>query len=219
MIYEFAFTGRMPLLMHHDNIDGADEVRAWCESDEGKKLSKAGDDRTPPWTWQTYLYHDGEHVSIPCDNIMAALRFGGSKVTLKGAATFKNLTQSGLVLLDEHCPLLVNGKPLPIAKIHAFKDRPFPEHVQAAKRLGFSLFTKRARIKKMKHIRVRPRFDEWAVKGRIQVLDPVITPDALKAILEATGRMAGLCDWRPGAEYPLKAGPYGVFEATARRVD
>lgn len=216
MIYDFEFRGQMPLLMHQDNIEGQDEIAAWLATDEGKKLSKAGDDRTPSWTWQIYLYHDGEHVTIPSDNIMAALRYGGSKVTLKGNMSFKNISQSGLVLLSEHCKLLVGGNPVPIAKIHTFRDRPFPDHVQAAKKLGFSLFMKRARIEKKKHVRVRPRFDDWAIRGQIQVLDPVITPEALGAILDATGRLAGLCDWRPGAEYPCKPGPYGTFAATVK---
>lgn len=216
MIYDFEFSGVMPLLMHHDNIEGQDEVKAWLESDQGKKLSKAGDDRTPGWTWMTYLYTDGENITIPCDNIMAALRFGGGKVVLKGNATFKNLTQSGIVLMEEHYPLLVKGGPISLDKVLSLKDRPFSEQAAAAQKLGFKLYTKRAAVGKAKHVRVRPRFDEWSVKGQLQVHDPVITPSALTKILEATGRTAGLCDWRPGAEFPRKPGPYGTFTAKVK---
>lgn len=215
MIYDFEFTGQMPLLMHRDNIEGQDEVTAWQNSEHGKKVSKKGDDRSPAWLWHTYLYTDGQHITMPADNIMSALRFGGQKVTVGDTRkTFKELSQSGLFLVEEHYPLLVGGKPIPIAKIEAIRELPFPEQAEKVKKLGFALFMKRATIGKAKHIRVRPRFDEWAIRGQIQVLDPVITGESLAKILDATGRLAGFGDWRPGAEYPRKPGPFGTFTVT-----
>ena len=44
-------TGKMPLIMHADNIEWADEMEAWRTNPANKAKSKAGDDRTPPWRW------------------------------------------------------------------------------------------------------------------------------------------------------------------------
>ena len=40
--YHVVLTGKSPLLMHWDNIEGADALRAWRETPEHKKLSVAG---------------------------------------------------------------------------------------------------------------------------------------------------------------------------------
>jgi len=68
--YRFELTGFMPLLMHADNIEGSDELTEWRKLPANKGLSVPGDDRSPGWTWQTYLYHDGEHVVMPADLVV-----------------------------------------------------------------------------------------------------------------------------------------------------
>ena len=72
-LYGFEFIGRMPFISHHDNILGGDELQLWRDTPEGKKMSKPGDDRTPPWAWQFNLYQEDGLIAIPADNLMSAL--------------------------------------------------------------------------------------------------------------------------------------------------
>ena len=87
----------------------------------------------------------------------------------------------------------------------------FGEQANTVKKLGFSLFVKRARIGQSKHVRVRPRFDQWATEGRVAILDESITPKILQTILDMAGRYKGMGDWRPSSKTP---GQFGMFEAT-----
>ena len=57
--YKVELIGQSPLLMHKDNIQAGERVRAWSKDPANKKISVAGDDRTPPFTWIGYCYTDG----------------------------------------------------------------------------------------------------------------------------------------------------------------
>jgi hypothetical protein len=104
------------------------------------------------------------------------------------------------------------GQKIPWKKIEEFRNiEKFPEHKAAANKLGFDLMVKRAKIGMAKHVRVRPLFPAgWELHGALVVWDEQITKDALRQILEFSGRYKGLGDWRPGGRTP---GPYGIFEA------
>jgi hypothetical protein len=98
-----------------------------------------------------------------------------------------------------------------MAKINELMElETYKEHEATVEKMGFSLFKKRAKIGNSKHIRVRPRFDEWSTSGEITILDPQITLDVLRQILEISGRLKGLGDWRPGGKTP---GAFGMFTA------
>lgn len=212
-------TGTTPLLMHADNIDFADEMDAWKNNPKNKGASKAGDDRTPPWRWIGCLNYDNPTgvVTIPSEYIMRSIMGGAAEVpTGKGKKTFKAQSQSGLLCEDFHWPLLIGGKTISMADIKTCRDlETFKENVSVAEMLGFSLFTKRAKIGASKHIRVRPRFDNWAISGQIMIIDKEITMDKLQVILDISGRLKGLGDWRPGAPTP---GPFGMFTAKVSAV-
>ena len=210
--YRFTFTGITPLLMHADNIEWADFMDEWKNDPKNKKGSKAGDDRSPAWRWLGSLYHDDNVVCIPADNIMRCVMEAGAAFPVPGGKngkTFKSQTQSGLIIQE---PFLALGPtPIPMKKVMALREvEDFKEHMNAVRELGFSLFTKRAKIGSSKHIRVRPRFDQWTVTGHILVTDPQITKDILAGILSYAGRYKGLGDWRPGGRTP---GSFGMFEA------
>ncbi len=209
-------TGTMPLLMHADNIDWADKMAAWKNASANKAASKAGDDRTPPWRWVGCLNYDDPKagvVTIPSEYIMRSIMGGAAMVsTGKGKSTFKSLSQSGLLCAEFHWPLLVQGKPIAMLDVNAaLAMETFEEQKELAEMLGFSLFVKRAKIGTSKHIRVRPRFDEWSVAGEIMITDKLITRAVLSEILDNAGRLKGMGDWRPGAPTP---GPFGTFTAT-----
>lgn len=208
-------TGKTPLLMHADSIDWADKMDAWQHDPQNKKKSKSGDDRTPPWRWIGCLNFDDPDsgfVTIPSEYIMRSIMGGAAEVTTgRGKKTFKSQSQSGLLCADLHWTLKVNGSCISMQSVNACKKLPtFVEQMAAAEEMGFSLFVKRARIGAKKHIRVRPRFDNWSASGEIIITDDEITKPILRTILDIAGRTKGLGDWRPGASTP---GPFGTFSA------
>lgn len=212
----FELTGEMPLLMHWDNIEGGDQLKAWRQATENKNQSVPGDDRSPAWTWHTYLYTDGEYVTMPQDNIMAALMNGGAQIILKKQKTYKELSQSGILIATEHCEFSFDGgKRLSTSQLMELRDLPYAKQAEAAQNMGFRLFCKRAGVNKSKHVRVRPRFETWTVKGELQVISPDLPFDTLVAIFGYAGR-AGLCDWRPSS--PKRPGPYGMFTAKLKQL-
>jgi hypothetical protein len=214
--YQFELTGRMPLLMHADDVAAADTLEAWRKNPENKGKSKAGDDRTPAWTYFTYLYTDGEHVVMPQENLMVALREAGARLTMNGKRTFKSASQSGLVILDEFCRFEGEHGPVSVEPLLKIRGESFAKHAEVAESLGFRLFVKRAKVGQAKHIRVRPRFDTWSVTGRIEVIDSAIDGSTLQQLFDLAGRYAGLGDWRPSAKQ--SPGPYGTFDSELKAV-
>lgn len=212
--FQFTMTGFMPLLMHADNIEGSDELQEWRKSPTNKGLTVPGDDRSPGWTWQTYCYHDGEHIVMPSENVMVALRQAGAQMILKKQKTFKEITQSGLLISTEACEFRNDGKQIKWSDLLAMREMTFAQQSAACKKLGFDLFVKRARVGTSKHIRVRPKFSKWTVRGEIMVLKPEINGEILAQLFELAGK-AGLCDWRPAGKTP---GPYGQAEAVVTEI-
>lgn len=215
--YEVTLKGKTPLLMHADNIEWADSMEAWKNSPANKKGSKAGDDRSPAWRWLGSLYHDDKFIVMPSDNLSRCFMEGGAMVPVPGGKngkTFKSQSQSGMMTGEAVWPLMVNGKLVDAQTILDLKEEnDFAAHKHVCEKHGFMLFVKRAKIGASKHIRVRPRFDNWACTGSIVVWDDQITEDVLRDILEYAGRYKGLGDWRPGGKTP---GPHGMFEATVK---
>lgn len=215
MTFDFEFTGRMPLIMHYDNIEGADEVARWINDPKNAGLSRPGDDRTPPWKWSIGLYIFGDQVCVPNDNLMACVKYGASRVRINPTrpGSYERLSQSGLMIHGEGTPLLVPDRPVRFRDVQKLLDLPFPEQVRRVQDLGIRLYTKRVIVEKKRNIRVRPMFDLWRTAGKITIIDPEsISPDALKRILVAAGSESGLMDRRPGVKWPKTPGPYGTFD-------
>ena len=111
--YQVTITGDTPLLMHSDNLAFGEKIIAWRKEPANKELSQAGDDRSPAWTWISYLYHDGKEIGIPSDNLMTVLREGGAKVLSKGKESYKKQTQSGIMIDQQQFRLLIKGNVIP----------------------------------------------------------------------------------------------------------
>lgn len=212
--YGIRLVGVSPLIMHKDNFQFTELINKWRSDPENKKISTAGDDRSPAWTWIGYLYSDQGVIGISSDNIMTMLREAGAKLyTGKGKETFKRQTQYGLVVDQMQLPLLINGKEIStdwVDKLVGEKD--FSKHEKAVEEHGFELFAKRAVVGHAKHVRVRPRFQQWEATGTVTVFDEEesgLTQEVLTKILTIGGLRCGLCDWRPSSG---SAGSYGKFE-------
>jgi len=214
--YEVEITGKTSLILHNDSIDWADFMEAWKNDPDNKKTSKAGDDRSPAMRWIGCCYSDDKELVIPAPNIMKCIMEGAAMVPLPGGKngkTFKSNTQSGMSCIEADWPLFINGSTIAWSEIIALKDeKDFSLHQEAAKKLGFMLLLKRAKIGQNKHIRVRPLFPiGWKIKGHFAVWDDQITQDSLNTILNYTETYKGLGDWRPSS--PKSPGPHGQFEA------
>jgi hypothetical protein len=214
--YQVTLKGLTPLLMHNDNLAFTEKVVEWRKAPENKEYSVSGDDRTPPWTWIGYCYHDGKNLGINSDNLMTMLREGGAKVlTGHKQETYKKHTQSGIMLDQQQWDVLVDGNFIPADPIKPLiGDRDFVHHINMAEKLGFELLVKRAKIGRAKHIRVRPMFREWSAVGSLTIIDREIsglTEATLQLILNQAGSLCGVCDWRPSSP---SSGTFGKFTPT-----
>lgn len=215
--------------MHNDNIDFTEKVDKWRKDPQNKRISVAGDDRSPAWSWIGYCYTNGLKGSegrliIPSDNIMTCLRDAGAKMpTGKKNATFKTVTQYGFQLTDVGFKFYNNGEEIKTDWINELRgNNEFKQHVDAVESHGFDLNIKRARIgngkNAKKHIRVRPQFTNWSAEGDIQVINPEVTGlthDVCQRLFDIAGSIIGLGDWRPSC---ASAGMFGCFAATVQSV-
>lgn len=211
--YEITIKGKTPLIMHYDNLDWADYMEKWKnERGDKKGKSKAGDDRTPAWRWLGSLYHDGEHIALPSDNLSRCLMEAGAMIILEGKKTYKSVTQSGMMIGEPFWSFEVAGKKVPYEPFkQMINELDFEKHKELARQFGFELYVKRAKINQAKHVRVRPRFEQWSASGTVKVWDEKINLDVVTTLFDFAGNYKGLCDWRPGSRTP---GSYGMFEAT-----
>lgn len=227
--YSIELRGVSPLIMHRDNIEFSSAVSGWQKDPQNKKTSVAGDDRSPAWTWIGYIYSNGKKgadgkVVLDSDNIMTMLREAGAKMsTGKGKATFKAVTQYGLYINEMSFSFYNNGVEIATDWMNSLiGENDFDKHLEAANEHGIELFMKRARIgmgaRASKHVRIRPKFNDWMAKGTITVIDPSesgLKKDVLQRILDIAGCQVGLCDWRPSCP---SAGPFGKFVASVTTV-
>lgn len=215
--YEVTLAGEAPLLMHADDLRWRGELDRWLLQPNNRS-GKPGDDRAPAWRWLGYCYQDGNYLGIPSDNLMTTLREGGAKVpTGKKGQTYKRQSQSGIIIDQMQWSIQTS------VGLVAWKDlwqlrheNEFEKHEEAVKQYGFWLFAKSVKVGASKHVRVRPRFEQWSCGGTISVVDDTITESVLGQILEMAGTYCGLGDWRPSS--PSKPGPFGRFTTKVRAV-
>jgi hypothetical protein len=216
--FEFTLTGIRPLLMHADDPAWGDVLKEWQTDPANRDISKAGDDRSPGFTWLGYLPDDGQNAAIPSSYIAASLRDAGKAVRIgKGQKTYKEAASSAVWLDSEFFPLLNDGKPIPMASIRSrlCEVIDFREHLATARRHGFDLDMRRAKVGQSKHVRIRPRFNRWSLVGNLELADPeILRPEVLAQLFDIAGRR-GLGDYRPGSKSP---GPFGMFTAELKPI-
>lgn len=216
--YRVEITGMNDLLLHKDNIIWSERIKKWAKDPSNKKISVAGDDRTPAWSWLGCCYDANGIMTMDADCIMSMLREGGKKCAAPtGKGSMKSQTQSGIICAEIGWPLMINGKTINYKKMLDVlaNELDFEVHEQFARDNGFELFVKRAKIGKNKHVRVRPRLSKWSCSGTLMVTDRQITAEMLKNILLFGGAYCGLGDWRPGSPSP---GQFGTFIADVTEI-
>lgn len=212
---KFQLTGITPILLHADDVEWSDTVTEWIKDPDNKNKSKAGDDRTPPWTWWGYAYRNQDgNVSMPFMNLTAAIRRAAAKITLKGNKSYKEIAASEINFgAVEYLKFTVNGAEVALPSLPDLMKMTFAKQAELVKKLGFKLDVRRAAIGPKKHVRVRPRFEQWEVSGEVHVGDAeLITKERLNLIFDLSGKV-GLGDWRPGCKTP---GPFGMFKAALK---
>ena len=209
----FTLTGTSPLLMHADDVGAIAALSAWRKNPANESANAPGDDRSPPWTWQTYLHRDdGGNVAMPTVYVMAALRQAGARMILSRHATFKEIARTGLLIDGQMLSFTSRGKAVNMAEFDENRDESFEEQAARVRAAGFSILTRRAAVGTWKFVRVRPKFEDWSVTGTIRMLAPELTLESLTTLFDLAGQF-GLCDWRPGCRTP---GRYGMFESSVR---
>lgn len=210
---EFILTGITSLFMHADDVRAADLLEQ-ARKKPGRR-GKAGDDRSPPWSWKTYLYRDEANICWPSQALMAMLRKGGANFKTEGKKTLKSESQASIVFQQEYLNLFTHqGHQISIDAIDAIDNTaPFAAHEAAAEELGFVLDVRRATIGTSKNVRVRPKFlPGWRIEARAEVDLERIPKDRFRELLIFCGLYVGLGDWRPSS--PKSPGPHGRFGIT-----
>lgn len=217
--FAVTLTGVEPLILHNDSVVWSDDMEAWKNDPANKKKSRPGDDRTPAHRWIGYCYNNGQHVVVPRDNVAKCLMLASKQVLMpggRGGKTFKTESmalmrlESDSMVLEVPNPTTGEWEPIEWRMLEALAEvEKFENHERAAEALGFRLFVRRCRVGTSKHVRVRPMFHTWRLRGVIRVMDEALA-DALPSILQIAGERVGLGDWRPSSPTP---GQYGLFEA------
>lgn len=216
--YEFTLKGISPLLIHADDVEQADRLEEWRKNPKNKSKSKAGDDRSPPWTWTTYLYTDDKHLVLPAECIMTTLRNAGASLKMQRTTSYKKAVVSSLQIDEPKLALYADGKLLMAEQFDTIsKMEEFREQADAVREIpGCRLLLKRAKLGKAKHVRVRLHVENWSLSGHIVMVDQTISDDILRQVFSLAGRFSGLGDWRPSS--PMAPGRYGMFTADLKKL-
>lgn len=216
---DFELKSKSPLIMCRDDVMVADALESARKS-MGKAKKKAGDDRSPPWSWHTKVYHDGDRVVMPADNMMSCIRKAAQAVPYGKNSNYKALSQSGLLILGDLDFQTRKGHvSWNVIEQWRENDTSFADQSDQFTKADpdCTLFVKRVKLNSSKNIRVRPMFKNWTIRGRIIITSAEISFETLKEFFRIAGDRVGLGDWRPSAE--KSPGPYGRFEAKLTKAD
>lgn len=220
--FAFEIRGSSPLLMHADSIEWADQMTAYRHAPKDKNQKDTpGDDRSPAWRWIGYLYHDHKNVVMPAANVQRCLSVAATRVpdpNGRGGKTFKSNVMSQILIETPEFDFFGSKGQIPMEPFAELvgNEPDFAKHAELALKYGFQLDVRRAKPKGAsgKHIRVRPKFDKWTVRGSIVVLEPALVK-AIPSIFEIAGNQIGLGDWRPSSPTP---GAFGKFTTELKEI-
>jgi hypothetical protein len=167
-----------PMLQHSPRgVDPTDPLVRQLKAitSKGSKKKSETDLEEQDWLeFQLALYWNGECVYVPDSAILGSIR-GGARVNRRGREV-----EAGVDIEAADIPLEYEGPRTPRELYDArFVDR---------RRVG---------IQKASVMRVRPRFNAWALAFRLLVDDEVINVSDVKSAVQLAGQRVGLLDHRP----------------------
>lgn len=176
--FEVRIQGIQPLLMHSPaGVDPTNPIRRELKSitDKGSKKKTETDLEQQDWLeFQLAIYCNDDGPYVPDTAILGAIR-DGAKANRRGREV-----QAGVDIAETEIPLVFEGPKSPRALYEGrFVDR------------------RPAGVQKARVMRVRPRFNAWALSFCLIVDDKVMNPRDLKEALEIAGLRCGLLDHRP----------------------
>jgi hypothetical protein len=167
-LVEVQIRGTRPLLMHSPKSIG-----------QGRD-DRSGTRHDPKEEAEASLYRNKEgKIVVPSLNLLSAIQKAvvDYKVPGKGKKTYKTYIFSGLRIEPEEISIITDGG--------------------GENNEGWTIDTRPVVIQRSRIMRARPRFDNWSLKFKIKILDPIIRMPDVKEILGSAGRYVGLCDFRP----------------------
>lgn len=173
----YRITGESPLVMHNEQL--ADPLNKWSRliAEISGKRKKTEDDlmEMARREWMGSLYYTAKHgIHIP-ERCLEAMIRDGAKRSKRG----KDVTRALVVLSP--ASLKFQGSNDPDALWDGGK------HLLRA-----SVGVGQARV-----IRSRPIFDEWSLEFSVDYDESVLQASDIDGFLDVSGRLVGLCDWRP----------------------
>jgi hypothetical protein len=138
-----------------------------------ENAQKRGAKIDPQQEAEAGLYKNENGIFVPAFNVLSCLREAGKdfRVAGKGRTTFSKYIVGGVLITPDEIPLISKG--------------------------GWKIDLRNVVVGKSRIVRARPSFDDWQLDFEIEIIDEIITPPALKEIIEAAGKYIGLCDFRP----------------------
>ena len=171
-------TGITPLLMHNGDLanpmgEGAKRMKKLTGN---RKKTDDIYEELSDLEFQYGLYFDEKlGPYIPGECLDAAL-FNGAKMNKLGTTV-----QRGAQVIDDMCPLIYKG----------------PRDFNGLAADNKYRLLKPVRVSQKKVLRTRPMFREWALEFTWAYMPDQFDAETLVSIAETTGRLVGLCDWRP----------------------
>ena len=120
------------------------------------------------------MYRDAKgNIGVPSLCILSCLRESAKnfRVPGRGRKTFKDYIYAGLRIEPEFIPLIAEN--------------------------GYEIDLRPVVVQRSRIMRARPKFNDWCLEFVVEIIDPIVTPDSLKQILEDAGKYNGLLDFRP----------------------
>lgn len=185
MDLQLDITGTAPLLMHNARLSNPLDELARAMKKVSAKRSKSEDDylELARLEFLGGLYANPVGPYIPADNIFRCLVDAGRKRKLGVKVT------SGVIVTTDENPLAYKG----------------PREPDELWRDGNFMLQASAKVGQQRIIRTRPRFINWATSAMLYLDTEVLDFDDLTQLVDISGRLIGLGDWRPR---------YGRFEGT-----
>lgn len=176
---QFRIEGIAPLVMQSAQlVDPLDEITRSIKRITAKKTNKTEEDhkRVGELEFQGSLYMHPDHGPIiPAVNVERML-FDAGKLTRLGTKV-----KMALQVVEDYMPLEYDG-PRDLGGLQA--DQRF--HLRTA-----------VVVTKVRVMRERPRFPQWALGFRLAYDNAVFNPEQVRELVEAAGKYIGLGTWRP----------------------